>query len=135
MHQHICADHKHRFFFDAELSTEEQRASSVTMHQVMAHTHTTACSPNLCRAQYCRVSSTICCYAARSRSVDSTSWLDLKLYILNYFLLSLHKLSIKYYFYIHTPPSKGHKMLNERNTKGTFSEEDINGLKVKVLPN
>jgi len=26
-------------------------------------------------------------------------------------------------------------MLNERNTKGTFSEEDINGLKVKVLPN
>jgi len=26
-------------------------------------------------------------------------------------------------------------MLNDRNTKGTFSEEDINGLKVKVLPN
>jgi hypothetical protein len=26
-------------------------------------------------------------------------------------------------------------MLNDRNTKGTFSEEEINGLKVKVLPN
>jgi len=26
-------------------------------------------------------------------------------------------------------------MLNGRNTNRTFSEEDINGLKVKVLPN
>ena len=91
--------------------------------------------PHLCRAQYCRVSSVICCHAAGSCFADSMSWLGLKPYILYYFLLSLHKLSIKYYLYIHTPQSKGCNMLNDRNTNRTFSEEDINDLKVKVLPN
>jgi len=119
------------------LRTNWWHTSPVTMHQLMAHTHTLQHAvPHLCRAQYCRVRSVICCYATRSRFADSTSWLGLKPYILYYFILSLHKLSTKYCLYIHTPQSKGlNKMLNDRNTNGTFSEEDINGLKVKVLPN
>ena len=95
----------------------KKRIYQAAVSQRLRNTALQHAVPHLCRAQYCRVSSIICCYAARSRFACFMSWLGLQLHILYYFLLSLHKLSIKYYLYIHTPQSKGHKMLNDRNTK------------------
>jgi hypothetical protein len=116
----------------ARAHTHFKACSPQVMAHAHAHIHTHSLQhavPHLCSTQYCRLSSVICCYAERSCFADSTSLLGLKLYILYYFLLSLHKLSITHYLYNHTPPSKGRKMLNDRNTKGNSSEEDINGLK------
>jgi hypothetical protein len=60
----------------------------MTMHQ-MTHTLQHAVQ-HLCSTQYCTVSGAVCCHAARNRFAEPMSWLGLKLYMLYYFLLSLH---------------------------------------------